>query len=125
MLISFAFIDSDQALKDVLAHGSRIAVVLIVALVGVRLINGLLAPVLRLAIRKNMPEEPEVEIEKRIETLTLVVGRTVVSAVSVAAVLTILPEFGLNIAPLIAGVGIVGLAVGFGAQNLVRDMING
>ena len=37
----------------------------------------------------------------------------------------ILSEFGMNITPIITGAGIVGLAVGFGAQNLVRDVISG
>ena len=39
--------------------------------------------------------------------------------------LTVLSELGINIAPLLAGAGVVGLAVGFGAQTLVRDIITG
>jgi small conductance mechanosensitive channel len=43
----------------------------------------------------------------------------------IVAFVTILPEFGINAGPLIAGIGLVGIAVGFGAQNVVRDLING
>src|SRR5438477_5916442 len=124
-LIAAISINTDQAIKDLISHGSRVLVVLVVALVAVRLINGLITPVLRIAVREQMIGEPKIEVDKRIDTLSLVISRTVVVAVGVAAILTALPEIGLNVAPLIAGVGIVGLAVGFGAQNLVRDVING
>jgi small-conductance mechanosensitive channel len=43
----------------------------------------------------------------------------------VVGLLTILPEFGVNIGALLAGAGLVGLAVGFGAQSLVKDVISG
>ena len=41
------------------------------------------------------------------------------------AVLTILDELGVNLAPLLAGAGIAGIALGFGAQSLVRDFLSG
>jgi len=44
---------------------------------------------------------------------------------TVVAVLMILSELGINIAPLLAGAGVVGLAIGFGSQRLVQDVING
>ena len=72
-----------------------------------------------------MAGEPEVEIAKRISTLSEVLYKTAVTAIVVLGLITILPEFGIEIGPLIAGLGLVGLAVGFGAQSLVRDMING
>ena len=43
----------------------------------------------------------------------------------VVAFLTILAEFGINLAPVLAGLGVAGVAVGFGAQALVRDVLNG
>jgi len=118
-------INTDQAIKDVIAHGSRILFVVLVAYIAVRVINGLLTPVMRIAVREQMIREPRIEIDKRIETLSLVIARTIAIVIGIAALLTALPEVGLNVAPLVAGVGIVGLAVGFGAQNLVRDVING
>ena len=89
------------------------------------LLQRLINPVLRVAIKEQMAHEPEVEVKKRIDTLSHVIYRTTVAVVSVLVVITLLPEFGVNAAPLIAGLGLVGLAVGFGAQNLVRDVING
>ena len=72
-----------------------------------------------------MVGEPEIEIKKRIDTLSHVIYNTAIVVVVVLVVITLLPQFGLNAAPLIAGLGLVGLAVGFGAQNLVKDVING
>src|SRR5271168_2454924 len=52
--------------------------------------------------------------------------RTVLLCVIVAVVgLTALSEVGVNIAPLLAGAGIVGIAIGFGSQKLVQDLITG
>lgn len=52
--------------------------------------------------------------------------RSVVSVIVLAvATIMILSEFGLNLAPVLASAGIVGVAVGFGAQNLVRDFLSG
>jgi small conductance mechanosensitive channel len=65
------------------------------------------------------------EAEKRIDTLLGIVTMTTRTVVWVMIVLLLLRKLGIDIAPLIAGAGIVGLAVGFGAQELVRDVISG
>ena len=62
---------------------------------------------------------------ERIETLTHVIYRTAWVVAIFAGLITILPEFGINASALLAGVGLVGLAVGFGAQSLVKDIIAG
>jgi small conductance mechanosensitive channel len=65
------------------------------------------------------------ERAKRARTLGTLI-RNVSSALIVgAAALMILRELGINIAPILTGAGIIGLAVGFGAQTLVRDIISG
>jgi small conductance mechanosensitive channel len=62
---------------------------------------------------------------KRIETLTAIFANTVIAIILMATVFIILSEFGINIAPLLAGAGIIGIAVGFGAQSLVKDLFAG
>jgi small conductance mechanosensitive channel len=69
--------------------------------------------------------EPPSESAKRVETLIRLVRQAVHLALWVTITLVILKEVGVEIAPLLAGAGILGLAVGFGAQNLVRDVIAG
>jgi small-conductance mechanosensitive channel len=58
-------------------------------------------------------------------TLLPLARNVLLIVISVMAGLVILSEIGVNIAPLLAGAGVVGLAVGFGAQSLVKDVITG
>ena len=66
-----------------------------------------------------------VEAEKRIITLTSIIHGLIKIILWVIFIMIILQKFGINIAPILAGAGIIGLAVGFGAQELVRDFISG
>ncbi len=63
--------------------------------------------------------------EKRIKTLTGLLSAISKFAIWGIVTVVILTEIGVEIAPILAGAGIAGLAVGFGAQNLVRDVISG
>lgn len=65
------------------------------------------------------------EAEKRIDTLLGIVTMTAKTIIWAMIFLLLLRKLGIDIAPLIAGAGIIGLAVGFGAQELVRDVISG
>jgi small conductance mechanosensitive channel len=121
----FADIDWDRWSETIWTHGLRIIVVLVVVYVGLRVLRRALDRVVGTAVARQMEGQAEVEIEKRTDTLTHVVYRTAWAVAFAVAVLTILPELGINIGPLLAGAGIAGLAVGLGAQSLVRDTING
>ena len=65
------------------------------------------------------------EAQKRAKTLGKIINSAAVVIVVSVSIMMILSEFGMDITPIITGAGIVGLAVGFGAQNLVRDIISG
>jgi len=65
------------------------------------------------------------EQDKRIKTLSRVFVVTSGILILIIALFMVLSELGINIGPLIAGFGIVGVAVGFGAQYLIRDLIAG
>jgi small conductance mechanosensitive channel len=106
-------------------HGARVIVVVIVAYLIVRFVQHLLGPAIRAAISRQMAGQPEGEVQKRADTLQHVTFRTLSTAATVAVLLTILPEFGVNIGALLAGAGIAGIAIGLGAQSLVRDVIAG
>jgi small-conductance mechanosensitive channel len=62
---------------------------------------------------------------QRAKTMADVLGRLATATVWSIAVLIVLSEIGINLAPLIAGAGVLGLALGFGAQSLVRDFLSG
>jgi moderate conductance mechanosensitive channel len=105
--------------------GGRILLILVLAFLTAWFLQRLIRPVIRVAIREQMNGEPEVEVQKRIETVSDVLYRTMVVVIAAVAIITILPEFGVNAGPLIASLGLLGIAVGFGAQKLVRDVIGG
>ena len=71
----------------------------------------------------NTPDS--VEREKRARTLTRLIQNVSNAFIVAAAGLMILDKLGINITPILTGAGILGLAVGFGAQTLVKDVIAG
>ncbi|MEM7548752.1 MAG: mechanosensitive ion channel family protein [Bacteroidota bacterium] len=70
-------------------------------------------------------EETDLESEKRVNTLSGIIFGVGKIIIWIVFLMIVLGKFGLDIAPILAGAGIVGLAVGFGAQELVRDFISG
>lgn len=75
--------------------------------------------------RRRVEGELPSEAAKRVETLVYLLHQGVTVLLWTVAILVILGQLGVNIGPVLASAGIVGLAVGFGAQNLVRDVISG
>lgn len=71
------------------------------------------------------PRGQTVAASQRLRTLLVLARNAVSITLSVLVTMVILSELGINIGPLLAGAGVVGLAVGFGAQSLVKDIING
>ncbi|HZR25512.1 MAG TPA: mechanosensitive ion channel family protein [Vicinamibacterales bacterium] len=67
----------------------------------------------------------DLEWQRRATTLGGILSSLVTAAVGFVAVLMLLRELAIDVVPILTGAGIVGLAVGFGAQNLVRDVISG
>jgi small conductance mechanosensitive channel len=110
--------------------GVRIVVILVVALITLRgstvLIHGIFKTLLdREATEGTAQELSAVEVKKRMDTLDELGGRVVRFFVVVIAGIMILGALDLDIGPAVAGLGVVGIAVGFGAQSLVRDYLNG
>ena len=106
-------------------HGLRIIIVIVAIYVGLRIFERMIGPVIRTAVSAQLEGQPQVEVDKRADTLSHVIYRTVWFVAILVGLLTILPELGINISALLAGAGLIGLAVGFGAQSLVKDVISG
>jgi len=79
----------------------------------------------RLVRRHEREGEPPSEVAKRVSTIMKLVRQAASIVFWGIVSLVVLREIGVNIGPILAGAGILGLAVGFGAQNLVRDIISG
>ena len=70
-------------------------------------------------------QEHSLRSEQRIDALTSVLRSLVTFVIYTVAVFMILGEIGINLGPLIAGAGIIGVALGFGSQSLVKDFLSG
>jgi moderate conductance mechanosensitive channel len=110
--------------------GLRIAVIVIVAFVTIRVSTLIVHSVLKALLDREATEGTAqelsaVEVKKRMDTLDELGGRVVRFFVLTIAGIMILSALDLDIGPAIAGLGVVGIAVGFGAQSLVRDYLNG
>lgn len=122
------FLESLNAInwQAILTSGIRILFVLVITWIVIKLLKSFLKRVEKQLIKNSAKEgEPPSESHKRIDTIIRLMRQGFMISIFVIVLLVVLREFGIELGPLIAGAGIVGLAVGFGAQNLVRDIISG
>jgi len=117
-----------------LEHGGRILLIIALSVALYYLLKHfipavvkrlLTRPSVRRALTKRAAKKLEEEVEKRVHTLTSVFVSTGIVLIIICALFAILAEVGVNISAALAGLGIVGIAVGFGAQTLIRDLISG
>ncbi len=106
-------------------HGWKILGILIFSIASYFILRRLVPPILKSVVNAQMRQKDKEEIQQRIDTLSHVLVGTFMVIICVIALFTILAEVGVSIAPALAGFGIAGLAVGFGAQSLVKDIISG
>ncbi len=105
--------------------GLRVILIILGAYFVTRVIHFLIARLPFLAAPTGGPLTARVEREKRVTTVSNLLGWVTTVAVMSVAGLIILREFDVDITPILTGGAIVGVAVGFGAQHLVRDVIGG
>lgn len=101
--------------------GARIGNIILIVLVAY-----LVWEALSIAIDHGLARAKEGSGEHaRVETLLPLAQKTALVVICTLVAMTVLSELGINIGPLLAGAGVLGLAVGFGAQTLVKDIITG
>lgn len=101
-------------------------VVLILLIVGISLVVWEIVSVLiERYLSATDADGNALERSQRAKTLLPLLRNLFTVVLTIVVTMTVLSELGLNIAPLLAGAGVVGLAVGFGAQTLVKDVITG
>jgi small conductance mechanosensitive channel len=107
-----------------------VLIIIVGALIAVRLsrvfVHGVVKTLLdREATEGTAQELSSVELNKRMTTLDGLLGSVLQFFILVIAGLMVLGQLGIDIGPAVAGLGVVGIAVGFGAQSMVRDYLNG
>ena len=136
----FRVTDNERAseIVDAFAKPLRIVLILLVAWIVTALVGRIIRRILA------TPPKPKNNKEKkapfgffdtggvacarrahRARTMAVVLGRLANAVIWGIAILVVLGELGINLAPLIAGAGVLGIALGFGAQSLVRDFLSG
>jgi small conductance mechanosensitive channel len=120
--------------SEILAYGREVLLpvlaIIVVALVAMRLasvfVQGIVKALLdREATEGTAQELSAVELKKRMDTLDELGAHVIQFFIVVIATLMALGTLGFDIGPAVAGLGVIGIAVGFGAQTLVRDYLNG
>ena len=119
-------ITTSGIISSVLTPGLRIALVLLIAYLANRFALGLVKKITERLVKKRIsPSDSKTMNEKRIETLKKAFGSIFSVIIWILAILTLLPIFGINIAPVLAALGVGGLALGLGAQSVIKDYISG
>ena len=111
-------------LSAIISGAGTVVVILVVAFI-LRLV---LTRSVERVIKARVPrirEESGEQLALRSETLSMAVNRLVSATIWVLAALMIASELGVNIGPLLATIGLAALALGFAAQNIVRDFLHG
>lgn len=106
-------------------HGWKILFIIAISAVIYFVLRRVVPPIVRRAVATQMRGQDEEEIDQRARTLSGVLIKTGLVVLGIVALFTILAEVEINIAPALAGLGIAGIAIGFGAQSLVKDFISG
>lgn len=126
-LAAFRWTNSELAAKTtdwLVAKPLTIAIVVFLSLVLAKLAARAINRFMR-GVEAAAPEHASARVHQRTETIGLVLKSIVRAVIAVIAGSTVLGELGVNLGPLIAGAGVVGVAVGFGAQTVVKDFLAG
>jgi len=105
----------DNWVDIVIIIGALVVLVIIVSIIRRRLTR---------FFERKIPEE-RMLIRKRTLTFNSVIANLVIVVAFIAAALIVAEQLGISVTPLLAGAGVAGIVVGFGAQNLIKDLING
>lgn len=118
---------SVETLYPIAIRGARVVLILLAVYIGAkvasRMVRGLRQRTV--VVMKRHAGGSEEELEKRAATVGGIIRKTIAVVLYTVGIVMALREVGFDIGPILAGAGVVGLAVGFGAQNLVRDAITG
>jgi len=103
-----------------ITSGLRVLLIIVLTFIAFKAARFISGRVLTFSLKTD-----DVEFKKRLDTLSSILQNVLFIAIAFVAAIVVLGELGVEIGPVLAAAGIVGLAVGFGAQTLVQDVISG
>jgi len=110
-----------------LANAVRVLLILVSAVVSTRIISRMLRGLRGYTVHMMMKSGggSEFELEKRARTITGLARKTLFVLIWITAAMMILKEMNFDVRPLLAGAGVAGVAIGFGAQSIIKDVLGG
>jgi moderate conductance mechanosensitive channel len=110
-----------------LSNAIRIVLVLVFAYIATRTVARLMRAVRSYIVKMMLKSGGgnEFEITKRAETIENLFGKALFVLIWITAGLMILKEMNFDVRPLLAGAGVAGVAIGLGAQNIIKDVLGG
>ncbi len=112
--------------KLIISNGVPILIVLILAYISLRIAGTIMPNLIKLYLNSSKrSDDVAKENEKRVETFAIVIRSVLRIFVVLIALLTILSILGVPVTSLVAGISILGIALGLGSQSLVKDVIQG
>jgi moderate conductance mechanosensitive channel len=112
---------SSAAITWLITSGLKILLILIATFILIRLARIFSSKIFSVVQR----QQDNVEFKKRSDTLSAIIRYILNVSIFAVVTLLIMGEMGIEIGPILAAAGVLGLAVGFGAQSLVKDVISG
>lgn len=106
----------------------KVGAIALAALIGIWAVRIAIGTAVRHLLERRATAEGQLtadDLERRVRTLQRLAARIATAIILVVAVLMVFDQFGISIGPAVAGLGVVGIAVGFGAQTLIRDWLAG
>ena len=110
-------------LNIVKTYGVDIIWIAVIFFLGRIVLKKIVKRMIKLAAERD--KENKARLEQRAKTLGSIIITTGNIVIYVIVLLMVLSLFGVNMAPILAGVGIIGLAIGFGTKSLVKDFVSG
>jgi moderate conductance mechanosensitive channel len=111
----------------IFSNAIRILFILVFAYIASRAVTRVLRGLRNYAVKMMLKSGGgnEFELEKRAETIGNLTGKALFIVIWMIAGLMILKEMNFDVRPLLAGAGVAGVAIGFGAQNIIKDVLGG
>jgi len=109
----------------IVTQGPSLLILVVVFIISFRVLSFFIRKSKKVILNRTRKDSEDLETEKRIKTLMGIIHGTARIVLWVMFIMIFLKKINIDIAPILAGAGILGLAIGFGAQELVRDFISG
>jgi small-conductance mechanosensitive channel len=125
LILQMLGIENQAVTKWLSQYLVSLATLTIIAIVLLLSTNVIIPRIIQRMVRGSRADQTDEEMKKRADTLDSVIVTTLQIVILFMFVVMVLSEFNFNVTAILTGAGILGLAVGFGAQSLVKDLIAG